>query len=93
MAFFERHPKLSNAVHWFSALVGFLLVAPQAEIEQIVAHLPGSVATHKYVGYVLGILALSRFLALRVKAPDPAAPTVPASEAVTKLEKPTSEKK
>lgn len=97
MKLFEKYPALGRAAHGLSAVVSFLLVAPNEEIAQMMSFLPGSVATHRYVGFGMALLTFTRFLvagAKRTAKPaDSAAPAVPASEADTKLEKINPEKK
>lgn len=89
----ERYPALGRLAHWVSATVSFLLVAPNEEIAQMMTFLPGSITTHRWVGFGMALLTFTRFLAAGAKrVADPAAPSVPASEAVTKLEKVDPEK-
>jgi len=83
--------------HCVSAAVSFLLSAPDDSIAQMMSFLPGSITTHRYVGYALALITFSRFVARGMqtqaaKPADPAAPAVPASEADTKLEKVNPEK-
>ena len=93
IAFLEKHPQLHNAVHVLTAAASFLLVAPNEEIAQLMTFLPGSVTTHRYFGFGLALLTFTRVFVRSakalgaVKSADPAAPTVPASEAPTKVEK------
>jgi cytochrome b561 len=80
--------------HGVSAAVSFLLSAPDDSIAQMMSFLPGSITTHRCVGFVLALITFSRVVARAQKAKpaDPAAPAVPASEADTKLEKVNPEK-
>jgi hypothetical protein len=98
IAFLEKHPQLHNAMHVLSAAVSFLLIAPNEELAQMMTALPGSITTHRYFGFGLALLTFTRAFVRGAKAlgagkpADPAAPVVPASEALTKVEKIDAEK-
>jgi len=94
MTLFEKCPQLHRALHWVSAAVSFLLIAPPEALARWMSFLPGDISTHRYAGYALALLTFSRALVKqeKAKAVDPAAPTVPASEAPTKVEKINPEK-
>lgn len=94
--FFVKHPGLHKAAHLVFAAVAFLLFAPSDEIAKLTEFLPGSVTTHRYFGFALALLTFTRFFVRQAQAfgskPDAAAPQVPASEAVTKVERVNPEK-
>ena len=85
---FEKYPALGKAAHWLSAASSFLLIAPNEELAQLTAFLPGSLTAHRYFGWGLALLTFTRFLTKKTRAAESAAPAVPAPEEITKpLEK------
>lgn len=84
---FEKYPALGKAAHWLSATASFLLIAPNEELAQLTAFLPGNLTAHRYFGWGLALLTFTRFLAKKTKASEAAAPAVPASEEITKRAK------
>jgi hypothetical protein len=96
MTFFQKHPTLHKAVDYAMVGVGFIL-ATQDQLLAAAALFPEGSSAPRFIGYGLGVLAFSKILFGRVQVAgdgkfDSAAPTVPASEAVTKVERPDPEK-
>jgi hypothetical protein len=96
MTFFQKHPTLHKVVDYAMVGVGFIL-ATQDQLLAAAALFPEGSNAPRFIGYGLGVLAFSKILFGRVQVAgdgkfDSAAPTVPASEAVTKVERPDPEK-
>ncbi len=88
-SFFQRHPALHNWTHRLAALAGGILVFKN-ELLSAVGYVPGTSSWPKVLGYVLAVSAFSKILLGEAdRKLDEAAPEkpVPASEAITAVEK------
>jgi hypothetical protein len=91
-AYFRRHPKIHFTLHSVLWVVSGLELL-QPKLLGASALFPEGSAIPKYIAYGLATIAFSNiFIGKAAEFTDPAAPAVPASEAVTKVEKVNPEK-
>jgi hypothetical protein len=90
--FFRRHPQIHITLHYIVWVVGGLALV-QDKILGASALFPADSMIPRYIAYGLATVAFSNILlGQALVVTDPAAPDVPASEAVTKVEKVDPEK-